>query len=106
MACNNLHYDFLQSATVTVALSCITYTKKVRYWLKLAIIFILQLSSYPTCICQSHRRQWKYCYIIWCGKTRIVWLPSGEKNSKIWLTRFDTNTRTWQTDRQTDGHHI
>jgi len=43
MACNNLHYDFLQSATVTVALSCITYTKKVRYWLKLAIIFIPHL---------------------------------------------------------------
>jgi len=35
-------------------------------------------------------------------KTRMVWLPDGEKTSKISLFVL-TDSRTWQTDRQTDG---
>ena len=37
------------------------------------------------------------------GKTRMVWLPSGEK---IWryVYSFRQNTRAWRTDGRTDGH--
>jgi len=38
---------------------------------------------------------------LWCGKTRMAWLPDGEKISKISL--FVLAQLTNVTDRQTDG---
>ena len=39
----------------------------------------------------------KYCYNIWCWKTRMVWLPDGE-NNWWYVYSFRQNTRKWQTD--------
>ena len=38
-----------------------------------------------------------YCHAVWYGKTRMVWLPDGEK---IWcyVYSFWQNSRKWQTD--------
>ena len=43
----------------------------------------------------------EYHHSVWCGKTRMTWLPDGEKNSKISL--FVLVQLTNVTDRQTDG---
>jgi len=42
---------------------------------------------------------------VWYGNTRMVWLPDGEKMSKICLfvLTWSTNVTDRQTDRQTDG---
>ena len=46
----------------------------------------------------------EYRQPVWYGKTRMVWLPDGEKNSKICLfvLTWSTNVRDTQTDRRTD----
>ena len=51
-----------------------------------------------------------YPHLVWYGKTRMVWILDGEKNSKMSLfvmTQLtnvtDTDTRT---DRQTDRHRM
>ena len=44
----------------------------------------------------------EYRHPVWCGKTRTVWLPDGEKNSKISL--FVLTQLTNVTDAQTDAH--
>ena len=44
-----------------------------------------------------------YCLPVWCGKTRIMCLPDGEKS----LTCLPVLTEcTNMTDRQTDRHHM
>jgi len=43
----------------------------------------------------------EYCHDIWCRKTRIAWLPDGEKISKISL--FVLTECTNVTDGQTEG---
>jgi len=45
----------------------------------------------------------KYCYAVWRGKTRMVWLPKGEKSLMICL--FVLTQLTNVTDRQTDRPH-
>jgi len=44
----------------------------------------------------------EYRHPVWDGKTRMVWLPEGEKNSKISLFVFAQLTNV--TDGQTDRH--
>ena len=46
----------------------------------------------------------EYCRNFWCGKTRMVWLPDGEKFLKICLLVLTelTNVMDGRTDRQTD----
>ena len=44
------------------------------------------------------------CYPVWHGKTRMAWLPDGEKISKISL--FVLAQLTNVTDRRTDGHRV
>ena len=50
----------------------------------------------------------EYCYAVWHRKTRMVWLPKGEKFFMICL--FVLTQLTNVTDRQTDGsssrHHL
>ena len=45
-----------------------------------------------------------YHHPVWCGKTRMVWLPDGEKISKIPL--FVLAQLTNVTDGQTDRHRM
>jgi len=47
----------------------------------------------------------EYCHNVWHGKTRMVWLPDGDKILKICLF-IRKNTWTWQTDRQTPHESI
>ena len=54
--------------------------------------------AYLTCIRRPFRGfPSKYCYNIWCWKTRMVWLPDGE-NNWWYVYSFRQNTRKWQTD--------
>ena len=50
----------------------------------------------------------EYRHTVWYGKTRMVWLPDGEKISKISLFVLAqlTNVTDGQTDRQTDRHRV
>ena len=45
------------------------------------------ICAYPTCIRRTLLRgvALEYCHDVWYGKTRIVWLPDGEKILKIRL---------------------
>jgi len=71
-----------------------------RYRLRIAI------SAYPTCIrCPlGGSRRNIYCYAVWHGKTKMVWLQDGEK---FWcyVYSFWHNPRTWQADTHTQTPH-
>ena len=49
----------------------------------------IAMSAYPTCIRRPRQVLGgfasKYCYAVWHGKTRMVWLPDGEKMLMICL---------------------
>ena len=66
--------------------------------------------SYPPCI--PRPRYWgsrrNIGTPLWCGKTRMVLLPDGEKISKISLFVLAqlTNVPDRQTDGQTDRHRM
>ena len=44
----------------------------------------------------------EYCDNVWYGITRTVWLPNGEKNSKICSLVHSSTEYMNVTDRQTD----
>jgi len=83
---------------------CIVNTgSRARYRLRIAIYLHLTPSlrgEVPS----------EYYYAVWHGKTRMAWLPDGEKflcyvylfwqNSRTWQTHTHTHTHT-HTDRQT-----
>ena len=46
----------------------------------------------------------EYRHDVWCGKTRVEWLPDSEKFWR-YAYSFWQNSRTWRTNRQTDGRH-
>ena len=45
----------------------------------------------------------EYRHPVRCGKTRMAWLPDGNKISKISIHFGATHERDRQTDRRTDG---
>ena len=45
----------------------------------------------------------EYCYAVWHGKTRMAWLPDGEKFFGWYVYSFWHDPRTWQTHGRTDG---
>jgi len=48
----------------------------------------------------------KYCHAVWYRKTRMVWLPDGEKKLKIRLFVLTQSTNVTYTPRHTGRHHM
>jgi len=46
----------------------------------------------------------EYCHDIWCKKTRMVWLPNGEKKLEICLCLFTLTQSTNVTNTHTHRH--
>jgi len=67
--------------------------------------------AYPTCIRRPRYGGGfpsEYRHPVWYGKTRMVWLPDGEKIEDIFI-RFDTThkrDRHTHRERETDRHRM
>ena len=82
---------------VTMVPSCIICEiKRARYWSKIVIVHTSLHSTSPLGGSPS-----EYCHPVWCGKTRMVWLPDSEIILRICLA-VSTEYRR-ETDRQADG---
>jgi len=81
------------------------FSDRARYWSKIDIFFIPPLHSMPP----LGGFPSEYCHPVWHGKTRIAWLPDGEKIVKISLfvlAQLTNVTEDRQTDRRTLGDGI
>jgi len=89
---DRLHTSSYWLSIVTVALSCVISEIKRNIGRKLRFF-------HAPCIKRSrYGGPSEYCHIIWCRKTRMLWLPDGEKSLMICLA-VSTQYR-----RVTDGH--
>jgi len=89
--CHNLRDDGCHPPATVLTLqhlACCTVNtgSQARCRLRIAI------SAYPTCIRRLRYGGFlsEYCYAIWQGKTRMMWLPDSEKNFDAIFIRFDT----------------
>jgi len=84
---------------ITLAVGPLTTRDEARYWWK--------CENRDFCLPYLHSTPplWgspsEYCHNVWCGKTRMVWLPDDEQILKIPL--FVSTEYTNVTDTQTDG---
>ena len=56
------------------------------------------------CLPHLHSTPADYCYNVWHRKTRMVWLPDGEKNLMVCLFVLTEFTNVTDTHRQTHRH--
>jgi len=81
---------------------CMCSSKFNRFW---DICLFFGILSYPLAFDAPVRGlPSEYRHPLWYGKTRMVWLPDGEKISKISL--FVLAQLTNVTDARTDGHRV
>ena len=58
-------------------------------------------SAFDASVMGTHRTH--YCHNVWCGDTRMVWLPDGERSSSI--TSAVLTEYRHVTDEKTDTQH-
>ena len=73
------------------------FRDEARYWLKIVIFHTPMYSTLPL-----RGSPAQYYHPVWCGKTRMMGLPEGEKTLRIYITVY---TEYWRVmDGRTDGH--
>jgi len=90
----------LQIASLHVPFNYNLFWDRARYWSKI-VIFSYPL-AFDALVTGGSRQNIATPFGI--GKTRMVWLPDGEKISRICLFVLTWSTNV--TDRQTDGHRM
>jgi len=81
---------------VSMALSCVIVETKWDIGRK-SWFFSYHLAFYAPVRCYPS----EYCHSVWCGKTRMVWLPDGEKKTLMICLAVSTEYRRVK-DRRTD----